>query len=240
VQLEADLTEQFEYKTSLKKSGGRIIPMWWTGAAVAAGLALIVTIGLNSGTDKPTRNGGSPMADNRPHTEQTDPKTGTDGSQTVDRTHTASNNKPRRNGSNTKTAPQQQQKRSGETPKTPGKRRPAYQQNNILLQETVMASLEKRRPELNTGNKIVAPMPKAVQPETAPVTNEAPETDVAWVPIDEMKNPIQPVTSKLSSTLNTPVDFRTAKASRRKGGGFYLKIGKLQVSHQSGSQSASL
>jgi hypothetical protein len=236
VQLEADRTEVFDRKDSLKKSGGRVVPMWWTGAAVAAGLALIITIGLNTGGNDTT---GNTVADNRSHIEQTDPKND-NGSQSAGKTNDQSHNKPRKNGSRTNAAPQQQkQVQPGDQQKAPGKRRPAYQPNNILLQETVIASLEKRRPELTTGPKTVVPMPKIAQPETNPVANETPETAIAWVPVDEMKNPIQPVTKSLSNTLNTPVDFRTAKASKRKGGGFYLKIGKLEVSHQSG-QSASL
>lgn len=241
VQLEADTTEVFEHKSTLRKTGGgRIIPMWWTGAAVAAGLALLITIGLSTGgteTNDPA-NGGLSAANKKPvPTEQVDPKNGGNNASTG--TDANPEIKPRKNaGSNN-----QQQKRTNgsEQPKTPVKpRRPAYQPNNPLLRETVLASLEKRNATLHTGNKTVEPMPAiAPQPQTHPVKNEAPQSDMAWVPVDQMKNPIQPVTQTLSNTLNTPVDFRTAKASKRKGGGFYLKIGKLQVSHQPG-QSASL
>lgn len=53
---------------------------------------------------------------------------------------------------------------------------------------------------------------------------------VSFKPV-EMANPIQPVTRKISSVLNTEIDFKTSKAARQKGG-FYLKIGKLEISRK--------
>lgn len=232
---EADTDLVYEHKEALKKplGGGRIIPMWWTGVAVAAGLALLITIGLNVNTGT---TGSQPAV----VTASNHPKTGPE-----DTSGTATNNAqqqtavPSNRGKNNRTngTPKNNSTISPTNPTThpeklPKRRLNTYQRNNIMLQETVVASLEKRNASLNTGSKTVVPMPVIVEPvkPEASVPN-----DLAWVPVGEMKNPIQPVTSKIATTLNTPVDFRTAKATKRKGGGFYLKIGKLEVSHQSAS-----
>lgn len=61
--------------------------------------------------------------------------------------------------------------------------------------------------------------------------NYATNSDVASFKPVEMSNPIQPVTRKISSVLNTEIDFKTSKAARKKGG-FYLKIGKLEISRK--------
>lgn len=61
--------------------------------------------------------------------------------------------------------------------------------------------------------------------------NYATNSDVASFKPVEMSNPIQPVTRKISSVLNTEIDFKTSIAARKKGG-FYLKIGKLEISRK--------
>ena len=48
----------------------------------------------------------------------------------------------------------------------------------------------------------------------------------------DMKNPIKPITNRLSDVVKKEVDFRTAKATEKRPGGFYLKIGKLEISHK--------
>lgn len=61
--------------------------------------------------------------------------------------------------------------------------------------------------------------------------NYTPNSEVVASKPIEMANPIQPVTRKMSSVLNTEIDFKTSKAARKKGG-FYLKIGKLEISRK--------
>lgn len=48
----------------------------------------------------------------------------------------------------------------------------------------------------------------------------------------DMKNPIAPITKLISEKTKTEVDFKTAKKTENKAGGFYLKIGKLEISHR--------
>ena len=47
-----------------------------------------------------------------------------------------------------------------------------------------------------------------------------------------MNNPISPITNRLANVVKQEVDFRTAKATEKRSGGFYLKIGKLEISHR--------
>lgn len=50
--------------------------------------------------------------------------------------------------------------------------------------------------------------------------------------MSDMKNPIQPITDRLADVVKREVDFRTAKKTAKHPGGFYLKIGKLEISHR--------
>jgi hypothetical protein len=45
-----------------------------------------------------------------------------------------------------------------------------------------------------------------------------------------MNNPIEPVTSFIESKTKTEVDFRTTKKVEGKPRGFFIKIGKFEVS----------
>ncbi len=58
------------------------------------------------------------------------------------------------------------------------------------------------------------------------------EPDYAYLSLNEMKNPIPPVTKKIADIIDNEVDFRTAKASDKKNGGFYIKIGKFEILHK--------
>ena len=56
--------------------------------------------------------------------------------------------------------------------------------------------------------------------------------DYAILGINDMNNPIKPVTNRLSDAIKQEVDFRTAKTTEKHSGGFYLKIGKFELSHK--------
>jgi hypothetical protein len=227
---EVDAAVVYEGKADLKKPiGGRVIPMWFTGLAVAAGLALLFTIGMNQGETtqgKPTKTEAIAKAEQHSG-EQTNQTATNNGDKTI------KIKTPK--GKNTQVDHQQPsiggKKVNEQKPNSP--KRPVYQ-HSILHEGTVLASLEKRRAQFSPGSDktitpMVIPQPTKIVPETLPTE------DLALVTVDEMKNPIKPVTSRLSETLNTPLDFRTAKAAKKKGGGFYFKIGKVEVSHQTAS-----
>ncbi|MDP5012056.1 MAG: hypothetical protein NWQ47_12565 [Crocinitomicaceae bacterium] len=56
--------------------------------------------------------------------------------------------------------------------------------------------------------------------------------DVAYMGFQDMKNPIKPITKRLGDVVKQEVDFRAAKTTSERSGGFYFKIGKLEVSHR--------
>lgn len=58
------------------------------------------------------------------------------------------------------------------------------------------------------------------------------EDEYTMLGFDEMNNPIKPITSRLGDAVKQEVDFRTAKATEQQSGGFYLKIGKLEISRR--------
>lgn len=58
------------------------------------------------------------------------------------------------------------------------------------------------------------------------------EEEYTMLGFNEMNNPIKPITSRLGDVVKQEVDFRTAKATEKQSGGFYLKIGKLEISRR--------
>lgn len=84
---------------------------------------------------------------------------------------------------------------------------------------------------------ILPPVKNDKQP-VAPTLNEnpdkAPSKDLAvHTERSNMKNPIPVITSTLSEKTKTPVDFQTGKATDTQKGGFFVKIGKFEISHKS-------
>lgn len=225
-------TEVFTAKESLKKPvGGRVIPLWTAGLAVAAGLALFFTLNIgNSPVSPSVHSGGNPVA----VTNEDSLKDNTSSAQTSDHSSSENNTKSDKRKNNKKTVYPTQIRHD----KTPGKvvtpHRRVLPQRNILQEGTILASLEKRNAQLSLDNKTITPLYPVKEPSLTPKNIES-NGDFASITVNEMKNPIEPVTTRLSETLNKPIDFRTAKASKQKGGGFYLKIGKLEISHQTAS-----
>ncbi len=72
-----------------------------------------------------------------------------------------------------------------------------------------------------------------LEPISGSIQNEVATSDnsqvTAYLGVDEMKDPIKPVTDQIKKRVKADVDFRTAKATKEKQGGFYLKIGKLEI-----------
>ena len=69
--------------------------------------------------------------------------------------------------------------------------------------------------------------------KTYPITQETKEEPLlASTGFEHMKNPIKPLTSAISKKTKTDVEFKTAKPSQDKPSGFYLRIGKFEVSRK--------
>jgi|GEM_PF-1934059 len=230
--VQPDTTQVYGAKASLKRKPARVIPMWWTGvAAAAAGVALIITLSVpdgknQDGTTPVAQQGGIPSKDSvmKPASGQ----------------GRTTNENP--NQQNTFHQGGQSNSASGNPTNTGGQIsvpviHPHSQHQAPNGNLAGVNQLEKRQaqkpyeePTELAPLAVYQPTPKPSAGNTSAANN-----DVAWTPIDKMQNPVEPVTKKLASTLNTPVDFRTAKATKKKSGGFYLKIGKLEISHQSAS-----
>jgi hypothetical protein len=60
----------------------------------------------------------------------------------------------------------------------------------------------------------------------------SPVDDYTVLGFDDMKNPIKPITNRLADVVKQEVDFRTAKPTEKRSGGFYVKIGKFELSHK--------
>jgi len=110
------------------------------------------------------------------------------------------------------------------------------QRNRERDQVASIGSLESRKARglLNSmDNKDLQPVTSTINSAEASILRE---DDMAQASTTEMKNPIKPITSRLEKTLKTSVDFQTGKAANNAGGGFFLKIGKLEISRKKGKK----
>lgn len=71
----------------------------------------------------------------------------------------------------------------------------------------------------------------AALPPVRTKTSESAQQDQGYMALNEMKNPIKPVTKRLSEFTDTDIDVRTAKTTEEAKGGFYVKIGKFEIEH---------
>jgi hypothetical protein len=60
-------------------------------------------------------------------------------------------------------------------------------------------------------------------------TNDSKSNQSGVLAMNEMKNPIKPITNRLSELTNTEIDVRTAQKTQGKRKGFYVKIGKFEI-----------
>lgn len=107
---------------------------------------------------------------------------------------------------------------------------PSVQPTNSGI--AVVNSLERKNPRKIINNLDVSnlkPVSSTFKPQPQLV---AQQTEPALAVVEEMKNPIKPITNQLSKTLNQEVDFQTGRAANNRGSGFYLKIGKLEISRK--------
>ena len=94
-------------------------------------------------------------------------------------------------------------------------------------------------PHFADGRVGILPEVKDNKQPVAPTLNEdlhtAPSKDLAShsSSSSNMKNPIPLITNTISEKTKTAVDFKTGKATETEKGGFFIKIGKFEVSHKS-------
>ena len=92
--------------------------------------------------------------------------------------------------------------------------------------------LTKKLPEVD-----IASLNLTFEKTTVPFT-EAQNTN--YLSVSEMKNPIKLFTDGIKKRFDKEVDFRTAKAIKNKQGGFYLKIGRFEITRKTAPKSEDL
>lgn len=115
-------------------------------------------------------------------------------------------------------------------PKYSASNKNTHKPNKRIVDEKEMFISMKHRKahDLETSfDKKLSPM--TTFPESLPneLVNNTPEPVFV---ANNMKNPIEPVTSFISRKTNTEIDFGTKKASKREKGGFFFKVGKFEIS----------
>ncbi|MFY7990639.1 MAG: hypothetical protein ACOVO3_07890 [Fluviicola sp.] len=193
-------------KQVLYRKGGAIIPLWWSGvAAMAAGIALFVTLGI--GDDREFGPGSNAaFTAKMPRVEWNNTTGQTDSNTSI---------QPIQNG------PVKSYKKQAGTPeiKKP-EQQPTIQQAPENNGPVNLANNDgSLPPQLPGPNKVT------LNPETSPNNQDFALNQ------NRMSNPIAMITGVLSEKLNTPIDLKTAKKTKEEKGGFYLKIGKLEISH---------
>lgn len=222
-------SDVYTWKNKLKRPAGRIIPLplWLGSAAAAAGLAFFLL--LSDGTPENPAGPVKPLAHNEAPKDH-DPIR-RDGNGTADTApSTTETVDPAGAGIHRVTNYQGRASRGVDVESMPN------------VDQLAMRPLSKI--ERNSGNLVPLHIEKAAAGNLPTALNELAIVSTPVSKQPDMANPIVPITERLSAALNTDVDFRTAKAAKRtakgsseaKGGGFYLKIGKFEISHRSASR----
>jgi hypothetical protein len=216
--LKPELNVVFPAKRSLKKDGA-VIPMYYPAIAAAASVLLIFGWMNYSGQTDPGLtaarvNGHDPVKHiRRDHTKSNVPATDTDAAAAQNFVAWQNSTK----GTNMQPANPQQNTAALPTDK------------NQQRQNTIVLPLKSIAPVHN--EMAVTELQQAQYRVPAVPEKTVHEADVALA-FDQMNNPIKPITKRLERTFNRDVDFRTAKAAPKKQGGFYLKIGKFEISRK--------
>lgn len=196
-------TIEFSAKSGMKK-GGRIVPLYWLSGAAAASIALFIT--FNSFKTVPSS--GIDLDTNG----QTVAKV---GDSTISSSDSA-------------------------TSIDADVLQPTSKQNLITPIASTHSNEQEKPVELekkqfnwkNTDKQLLLPIQKASNESTADIPKTKEENNGTDLAMLTMTNPVKSITNKLSEKLNTEIDFKSAKPTERQKGGFYLKIGKLEITRQ--------
>jgi hypothetical protein len=124
---------------------------------------------------------------------------------------------------------------SPEKPKNEGSKPVEKTQQNSKeeqIEVPPIREMEKLRPKnliTSLDEKQIEPIAKRVYLNPAPAESQQ---DYAMLHFSEMDNPIEPITKMISKQTNSEVDFRRSKKSKNEPHGFFLKIGKFELSRK--------
>lgn len=234
-------------KEALKEKEVAFIPWKMIGgiAAAAAVLLLFFQLGFNSNHTKETSPANNTVAQNNSGKKNTETKPGSKKPSKVvpslesideNNTYTAQKSNPgtgNANGlpkSNERVNPNHHHLSKGE------KEKKGSEQLIPVQPEQEKNPLAENKPQPH--HPTILPQVKDDKQPVAPTLNEdvnkAPSKDLAVnTGGSNMKNPIPLITNTLSEKTKTPVDFQTGKATETQKGGFFVKIGKFEISHKS-------
>ena len=209
--------------------------------AVAAMLLLFFQLGFNNNTTKETtstnkvaqNNGGKKNAPTK--SEDKKPSKTMPSLQSIGEndTYVAQKNNPAKGNSrdlpksNERTNPNQRFSEGTKDKKNPDQVIP-------VQPEQEKTPLAENKPHHPTILPQVKDDKQPVAPTLNQDVNKAPSKDLAVnTSGSNMKNPIPLITNTLSEKTKTTVDFQTGKATETQKGGFFVKIGKFEISHKS-------
>jgi len=101
---------------------------------------------------------------------------------------------------------------------------------NALKKDLEIARINKKDVKLNqTKSPEFIEVSSEKNHEEIAQANHPKTMEYSTVGMNDMKNPIKPITNRLSKLIKTEIDLRTAQGNSSKRKGFYLKIGKFEI-----------
>ena len=206
--------EEYAHKESLKK-GGRIIPLWVKVAAAAAVLLLFTLPFLRLGTSEAGLNpqsqtaqagnqpaGKAPAARLPDNKEQLSPQPVQSQQHEYMVKHTAA--------PDTHSEAKKEKPTNGSTPKQ-------QQKHPSAVSELPARDIRSTAPDLAVSH---------------PEKETSPTVAVASVAHEDsrMENTLPAITRGVSEVFKTPVEVKTEKSAGKKGKGFYIRVGNVEVS----------
>ncbi len=212
LKLEADKAVVFADKGSLKRSRKIVFWPYIAGAAAAGVIAFLMLYNGQRVEEEPSN-----LADKESIEQENIESPEIDESPAVyQASDEAPVEAPSYESSNKKTPVQ--------TPRKPKQINKFNDRNGVVAVE---------RLDYRPSKPLIGALDQDIQPISADIQEEIIETqDYALTGFDHFKDPIKVVTSRLNKNLKNPVDFRTAKATKKQSGGFYLKVGKLEIARK--------
>jgi len=110
----------------------------------------------------------------------------------------------------------------------------AVPKNKPNITDNINNNLSPRAPSANLislENQKVEPI-HIYPPDPNELVSEENNQDLASLEFSDMNNPIKPVTNFAGDKIKRTVDFRLKKKEAGKPSGFFLKIGKLEISRK--------
>lgn len=229
--LKPDLTIVYADKEALKRA--RIIPMYWKiGSAAAVFVLVLFAINLNKSAET-TSSLNAKKSPASIHSEMPEEKDGTASGHELLVQQEVSTDEVVSTGLHQKTTIVNYKRNHNYTSEGKKEQQEVQPRNLRPLYENQLALIGKRK-EKSAALENLAVNELRQNIDKEPVMNEQNlhsrinENERSFDAV-AMKNPVQPLTNRLSDIIKDEVDFRTTKAANEKPGGFYLKIGRLTI-----------